>query len=521
MKIRLLCFGGLFLCFALLFSSANAAVGDSADDPLIVAFQGGAVTLDPIMRSENTAYSWQRHIFDTITFRTRKGKVVPRIATAWKNLSPLKWRLTLRSDVKFHDGSAMTAKDVGQSIIDANENPKSQIRAYVSSVKDFKVVDPQTIVVTFDEPDPLFPTHLATVPVLPEALIKKQGRAAFNDHPIGTGPYKFVSWNADDHLLLTAWKGFWGPQPAFQHVKLVAIPNSATRIASLLSGQVQFVEKVEPTNFPRVKANGDAYISVAPGERTMYLAVDYHNKTDSPGMPEGGKNPFMQPAARRAIDLAIDRKLINDKIFGGQMTVTYQFVPPSLEAYDPSVKPVAHDPDKAKDLLSEAGYDDGFTMRLDAPNDRYLYDSLVAQALGGVLGEIGIQVDVNAVPKAVFFPKMDTGDFTMYFAGWGSTDPVSTWNAMFHCPDKAQGFGSVNREGYCNEKADALMARAAQTFNREQRVALERKAYRTAIEDDYAYIPLYYQNVIAGVSSKVGWQSRPDELILAWQMTRK
>ncbi len=509
----------LALCFAPLYS-ALARLGDS-DHPLVVAFQGGASTLDPIMRSENTAYSWQRHIFDTITIRTRTGKVVPRIATAWKSLSPLKWQLTLRKGVKFQDGTPMTAKDVGQSIVDAATNPKSQVRAYVPGVKGFKVVDPHTLVVTFSKPDPLFPTHLATVPVMPEKEIRKEGRTAFEKHPIGTGPYKFVNWRSDDHLVLSAWKGFWGQQPAFKHVKLVAIPNSATRIASLLSGQVQVVEKITPSNFARVKGSGKAYITVAPGNRTMYLAMDYHNKKNSPGMPDGGKNPFMQPAVRKAVDMAVNRKLINKKIFGGQMTVAHQFLPKSNEGYNPNAKVIPYAPDKAKKLLAKAGYGSGFKLRLDGPNDRYLYDSLVAQALGGLLGKIGLTVKVNAVPKTVFFPQMFKGNSTMYFQGWGSTDPISTWNMEFHCPNKAKGYGSANHEHYCNKKADALMAKAAKTFDRKKRVALEQKVYGIAIKKDFAYLPLYYQNVIAGVANKVGWKSRPDEMILAWQMTRK
>lgn len=518
-RSTLLFFLVTFVCVPV--ASASAQIGDSSDNPLVIAFQGGAVTLDPIMRSESTAYSWQRHIFDTVTMRNREGKVVPRIAVAWKNLSPLKWQLTLRQGVKFQDGTAMTAEDVGKSIVDAATNPKSQMRAYVGGVKGFKVTGDHTIVVTFNKPDPFFPTHLSNVPVMPEKEISQEGRAAFANHPIGTGPYKFVSWLADDHLVLKSWKGFWGKPPAFKYVKLVAIPNNATRVASLLSGQVQVAEKVEPTDFARVKRSGKAYITSAAGERTMYLAMDYHHKRNSPGMPDGGKNPFMQPAARKAIDLAINRKLINQKIFSGKMTVTHQFLPASIEGHAPDVKSPSTSPEEAKKLLAKVGYPNGFKVRLDAPNDRYLYDSLVAQALGGVLGNVGLTVSVNAVPKAVFFPQMDKGNFTIYFAGWGNTDPVSTWDALFHCKNAAEGFGHVNREYYCDKKADALMAKASETFDKTKRVKLERKAYAIARSKDYAYLPLYFQNVIAGVSDKVNWKSRPDELILAWQMTRK
>lgn len=501
--------------------AAYAAVGDSAQDPLVVAFQGGAVTLDPIMRAENTAYSWQRHIFDTITIRNRKGKVEPRIAVSWKNISPKKWELTLREGVKFQNGQPMTAEDVGKSIVDAAQNPKSQMRAYVGSVKDFKVTGPHTIEVMFSKPDPFFPTHLANVPVMPESYIKKVGRQAFAQHPIGTGPYKFVSWLTDDHLVLETWDGYWGKTPDFKHVKLVAIPNSATRVSALLSGQAEVVEKVLPQDFARVKASGKAYVTVAAGERTMYLAMDYWRKTDSAGMPSGGKNPFMDPRVRKAVSLALNRDLINEKVFNGAMTSADQFMPPSFASHAKDRKPLPYDPEQAKALLAKAGFPDGFTVRLDSPNDRYLYDSLVAQAMGGLLGKIGIKVKVNAVPKAVFFPRMNKGDFTMYFAGWGSTDAISTFNAMFHCRDSAHGYGVTNREHYCDKKADELMNQAANTFDDQKREKLEEKAFQIADRQDFAYLPIYYQNVIAGAVDSVKWKSRPDELILAWQMSRK
>lgn len=498
-----------------------AAIGDSPQHPLVVAFQGGAVTLDPIMRSENTAYSWQREIFDTITVRNRHGHVEPRIALRWKNLTPLSWKLVIRSGVKFQNGSKLTLADVGESILDAADNPKSQMRAYVGDVKGYKVVGPHAIKVTFTQPDPFFPTHLANVPVMPESLIKKEGRAKFDQDPIGTGPYQFVSWQADDHLVLKAWSGFWGKSPAFKYVKFVAIPNNATRVSSLLSGQVQVAEKVLPQDFERIKSSGKAYVTVAPGERTMYLAMDDWRKTGSPGLPAGHKNPFLSKKVREAVSLAINRKLLNEKIFNGSMTVADQFMPSSMEGYNKARSRIPYNIKKAKSLLAQAGYAHGFKVRLDAPNDRYLYDSLVAQALGGMLSNIGITVDVNAIPKAVFFPNLDRGKFTMYYAGWGNTDPISTYDALFHCRNSSKGYGQVNREHYCDHKVDHIMARAASTFDTPKRQQLERKAFRIADTKDYAYIPLYYQNVIAGVAKNVGWKSRPDELILAWQMSRR
>ena len=500
---------------------ADAAPGDSPGERLVVAFQGGATTLDPIMRSETTTYSWQRHIFDLITMQNRQGKVEPRIATAWKNIDPKTWRLTIRSGVKFQDGTPMTADDVGLSIMDAKNNPKSQVRNFVSDVSGYKVVDPTTLDVSFSAPDPIFPLHLASIPVMPEKLIQKEGREAFDKHPIGTGPYTFQSWLTEDHLDLKAWEGFWGKQPDFKYVRLESIPNDATRLAALLSGQVQVAEKVAPEDFDRVKNSGHTYLTMVPGFRTIYLAMDSWRETGSPGVPAGQKNPFMDARVRKAVYQAINVDLIAKKIFNGAITPATQFIPPNVEGHDNSQSRFPYDLAAAKKLLAEAGYPKGFTVRLDATNDRYFQDSLVAQALGGVLQAIGLKVQVNAIPKAVFFPQVDKGSFTMYMAGWGSIDGISTYDAMFHCRDKEHGFGHVNREHFCDASADQEMEKAATTFDDAQRVKIEQDVYAKVDREKIAYVPLYYENVIAGLSNTVQYEARPDELILAWEMTRK
>ena len=502
-------------------AAAEAAVGDGPDERLVIAWQGGATTLDPIMRSENTTYSWQRHIFDTLTLTDREGKPQPRIVTAWKNVDPKTWRLTLHDGVKFHDGTAMTADDVGKSIMDAKTNPKSQVTNFVQGVEGYKVVDPSTIEVTFTSPDPIFPLHLAYIPVMPETMIEKEGRAAFNERPVGTGPYKFESWLAQDHLDVTAATDYWGEKPVFKYVHLESIPNDATRLAALLSGQVQVAEKVGPEDFERVKDSGKTYLTMTPGIRTIYLAMDDWRQTGSPGLPKGAKNPFMDTRVRKAVYQALEVDLIRKKIFNGAVTTATQFLSSGVEGHDKSLKRFPYDPDAAKKLLADAGYADGFTVRLDATNDRYFQDSLVAQGIAGLLQEVGIKIEVNAIPKAVFFPKVDKGDFTMYMAGWAGPDGISTYAAMYHCRDEAHGFGHVNREHFCNPSTDAMMAKAAADFDDTARVKAERQAYAVADREDIAYVPLYWENVIAGVDNAIAWQSRPDELIFAWQMQRK
>jgi peptide/nickel transport system substrate-binding protein len=355
---------------------------------------------------------------------------------------------------------------------------------------------------------------------MPEALIAKEGREAFEKHPIGSGPYQFESWLAEDHLDIKAWDGFWGKKPDFKYVRLESIPNDATRLAALMSGQIQVAEKIGPSDFSRVKNSGNTHLTMVPGFRTMYLAMDAWRPTGSAGMAKDAKNPFMDPRVRKAVYQAINVDLIREKIFNGAVTDASQFIPPHIEGHDDSLKPFPYDVKAAKKLLADAGYPNGFTVRLDATNDRYFQDALVAQALGGLLKQVGITVQVNAIPKAVFFPKVDKGDFTMYMAGWGNIDGTSTYEAMYHCRDLKKGYGHVNREHHCNAKADAMMEKAAETFDDAARVKLERKVYGIVDREDIAYLPLYYENVIAGLSNSIKYDARPDEMILAWEMQK-
>jgi len=446
---------------------------------------------------------------------------LPHIVTSWKIVGQNRWRFELRKGVRFQNGRPMTAQDVADSIVDTATNPKAQIRYYLTSVASAATDGPNAVIVTTNSPNPLLPLDLANVPVMPELEIKRDGRGFMDTHPIGTGPYEFVSWLAQDHLDLHVWSGYWGPKPAFSYVKLENIPNGATRLAALLSGQVQVAEKIDPQDFDRVKHSGSAYITAVGGVRIIYLAMDDWRKNDTPGVP-GGKNPFLDPRVREAVYKAIDVNALKEKIFNGAAVPATQWTGIQLESYDPSLKRFPYDPAAAKKLLADAGYPNGFTVRLDAPNDRYLDDSLVAQAIAGMLGNVGITVQVNAVTKAVFFPNMDKGDFSMYLAGWGPNDPISNWSAVFHCKDAAHGYGVTNREHYCNPKADEIIARAASIFDPTFRIPTEREAYRLADRRDFAYVPLYWEDVIAGVNNHINWESRPaDELILAWMMTRR
>jgi peptide/nickel transport system substrate-binding protein len=499
---------------AILASSA-LIVGNAQNDVFTIAFQGGATTLDPHYRLETLSINWQQYVFDTVTRYGAKGETKPGLAQVWKSDGANKWTFVIRRGVKFHDGTSLTASDVAFSINRILTDPKSQFKSTLQSVKSASAPNAFTLEVVTERPDPLLPTNMGGVAVVSEKVVKSNPDWA--QKPIGSGPYRFVSWLAQDNLTLEANPTHWAGSPASKRVKLVNIPQPQARLAALLSNQVQLAEKIAPQDVSRL--NGTAGFSVAqtPSTRTIYLALDYR-KENSPGVGNGA-NPFANVKVREAVARAIDKNLIVKTVMGGFATPATQFVAPFVDGFDRSVRPPAYDLERAKKLLADAGYPNGFSLRLDATNDRYLNDALVAQAVGGMLQKIGIKTTVNAVSRTVLFPQLDKGEFSAYISGWGSSNLVSTLVSQIMCKNPKEGWGNVNRIAYCNPEVDKLVLKAASSFNATERKRLTSAAVKTAILEDLVWIPLHYENAIHGYSDKFNYKARGDEYIYSWEIT--
>lgn len=497
----------------LLLLVVGFAVAQQDDADLVIAFQGGAGTLDPMMRNETTTMAWQRHMFDNLTVFDREGNVQPWLATGWENVDELTWDVTVRQGVTFHDGAAMTAEDVAFSIMRAASHPRSEMRGAIGHVTSAEASNAETVRVVTESPAPLLPENLEAVRVVPQAMVEELGDEAFAENPVGTGPYRFVSWLSEDHLNLEANDDYWGDQASFQTVRLEVIPSGATRVAALLSGEIDIAVTVLPQDLPRVEASSDAFVTQAPGLRVIYLAMD-DVREDTPGMDE--KNPFLDDRVRQAVFHAIDMDLVTSRIMGGAATPATQFYAPFNEGFDPDLERFPYDPERARALLAEAGYEDGFTVRLDAPNDRYLNDALIAQAVGGMLSEVGIDVEVNAVPRAVFFPDhFNNGNSTMAISGWASNDTSATLTGIFHCWDEEAGLGRFNPFWYCSEEVDAMIMDAVTVFDPDERAAAFAEIMRVAQQEDVAYVPLHWQNEVAAVREGLSFEMRGDGYVFA------
>lgn len=488
-------------------------------EELVIAFRGDAATLDPHMRNETTTITFQAHIFNYLMSYNADGQIVPELAESWKTVKDDVWEFKLRQGVKFHNGEPFNATQAAYSINRAKTHPKSQQVGQIVAVKEAKAVDETTLQVVTNGPAPMLLLGLSAIAMVPEGYIKQVGDDVFSQKPVGTGPYKFVEWKQNEYLKLEAWEGYWGPKPAFKKVKLRPIPDAATRVAALISGEIHVAESVNIDDIDRVKKDPKLAVLRTPSQRVIYLTMDYYRATGSPGsfLPEQ-KNPFLDKRVRRAVYHAINVDEIIQGVMGGAASPASQMIHPSSFGYNPDVKRLPYDPNKAKELLKEAGYANGFKVRLDAPNDRYINDKQIAEAIAGQLKKVGIEVVVNAVPKSKFFPDMDKGNFTMFLAGWGTQNISNTLNAIFHSKDAKKRTGGTNRAQYANPRVDALIEKADTTMDEKERLKLYQEAIRIIQDEDVVWVPLHYEEIIFGVDKRVTFKPRFDEYVFAWEM---
>lgn len=514
------------LSFALLTLAAVLLMGGMAHpvaaEELIIGFRGDAATLDPHMRSETTTLNLQAHIYDYLFNYGVDGSIKPHLGLSLENVDDTTWLLHLRQGVQFTNGEPFNAEAAAYSINRAKTHPRSQTAHFLAAVERATPVDEYTVEITTLGPRPLLLLDLThSVMMVPPRYVEEVGDAEFALKPVGTGAYIFEEWVRDQHLKLTVNPDWWGWQEGFvpdiTRVTMRPIPETATRVAALVTGEIHVAESIAVEDIPRVEASPDHYVARTPSQRVIYLTMDYFREKDSPGMAPGQPNPFMDRRVRQAVYHAINKDEIIEFVMGGAAYPADQFVHPNAYGFNPNLKGFPHDPDRARELLREAGYPQGFRVRIDVPNDRYINDADIAQAVAGQLRQVGIDAWVNATPRAEFFPRVDNGDFTVYIAGWGSLNLSATLNAQLRCRDPERGLGHVNRLGYCNPAFDELVARADVTFDEEERTRLYHEAIRVALDEDVVWVPLHYEEIVAGIDARFDIPLRFDEMFFAYE----
>jgi len=446
--------------------------GAAGAQTLTMGVIAGPESIDPHFTATGTHSEALKHIFDTLTHSGDQLQIEPGLAESWRVVNPTTWEFKLRAGVKFHDGSDMTAEDVASSIrrmqMLSGPNPT---RIYVRRVQEVRIVDPLTLQIVTDGPAPTLPNDFirlfvtsarATAGLTPENSNEafNTGRAA-----IGTGPYRFGSWTPREQLTVDRNDAWWGPrQPWARHVRR-EIANPASRVAQLRTGQVDMIVRVPAADVTTLER--DRTLSVVKGE-TVYvfnLAFDQRETTPQVTARDGSRlaaNPYRDPRVREAFDLAIDRRVLAEIAMEGLGTPQSQMVTPGIFGYNPALTIPTVNLPRARALLAEAGYPNGFRMVLNFSNNRLPGDNAVGVAIAQMLARIGIEVQAAGQPAAVIFPARARGELSNIMAGWGTLTGEANYyySANAHTNNPTLRLGAFNWTGYSNPEMDRLIQSA-------------------------------------------------------------
>lgn len=505
----------------------------SAAGELTIGLASEPSSIDPHFHNLGPNNAVARVMFDRLIMPDDKQRLRPGLAVSWKAIDDTTWEFKLREGVKFHDGSPFTADDVVftfQRAPDVEGSPSS-FGTYLKG-KTITRIDDYTVHIKTERPYPLMPNDMSTFSI----VSRKHGEGAKTEDynsgkaTIGTGAYKFVEYVPGDRIVLERNENYWGDKAEWTKVTLKAIKSGPSRVAALLAGDVDLIEQTPTADIERLKNDPNLTLSQGISNRVIYLHLD-HDRDDSPFVKDKDgddiKNPLKDQRVRMAISQAINRDAIVSRVMEGIAIKAGQLLPEGFFGRSPNLKPVEHDPEQAKRNLSEAGVGDGFQLTIHGPNDRYINDAKIAEAVAQMLTRVGIQTDVVTMPRSVYFKRASRGgpngtpEFSFILVGWGSGtgEASSPLKSLIHTYDKERGFGASNRGRYSNPEVDKLIEDALATVDDAKRQDLLARATEIAIED-VAIIPLHYQVNTWATRPGLRYDARTDERTIATDVYR-
>lgn len=490
--------------------------------------QGDILTLDPHSQNEGLNIAANLWVYDPLVRYNEKFEVIPSLAISWEQINPSLWRFKIRPDVKFQDGTPFTAEDAAFSIKRAMA-PSSQFKSYVAGVKDARAVDPLTLEIETAGPNPVLLRQLPALGMMSKAWSEKNGVTLPQDfnkkeesfaarNAMGTGPYSLKSREVDIKTVYVENPNWWGkPTKTGNVTEIVYTPikQNATRTAALLSGEVDFVLDPAAQDLDRLRKQ----VKVVDGNeyRTIFIGLDQGN-------PElkysniKGKNPFQDVRVREALYRAIDIEAIKKSVMRGLSLPTGAMIAPQVNGYTPELgKRVPYDLAKAKALLKEAGYENNLEITLDCPNNRYINDEAICQAVVAMWAKAGVKAKLNAMPRATFFPKVGNNDSSAYLFGWGvpTFDAYYTLQAIIH--SKGEGAnGAFNYGNYKSAKVDELIDAIKIETDDKKRTAMIHEALGQYAKD-FGALPLHDQVIPWAMKKNVNMLHRADNRpVIEW-----
>lgn len=503
--------------------------GAASAQTLTMGLRAGPDSIDPHWSTLGSQAEALRHIFDTIVMADENLQLKPGLATSWKPVDDTTWEFKIREGVKFHDGSELTAEDVKFSIdrIPVVTGPMS-MTIYTKQVKETKVVDKYTLHVITKAPAPTLPNDFIRLFVVPKSIGMEARNEQFNSGKaaIGTGPYKFVSWEPKGDLVLERFDGYWGQKPHWQKVIRKEIPNDPARMAALKSGQVDLVNYVPATDYAAMQKDKSVDTFIADTVYFFNITPNVKETLPKPVKVDGkeiAENPLRDARVREALDLAIDRKTLVRVVLEGLGKPANQLMPASFFGGNKNLPERPYNVAKAKELLAAAGYPKGFEIDFFCTNNRLPGDAAVCEALSQMWARAGLKVNANALNGTVFFPAQQKGEFPLWMSGWGTlTGEASyTYGSLVHTADPKTGLGAFNKQGYSNPEVDALLQEGARTMDDAKRRALFEKVTEISMNDRALIPTVQLQTVWAAKKGTMVIPPRVDQETLAYEIKPK
>ncbi len=488
---------------ALLAMAASA----SAQNTLNIAFADPVSSVDPQLNNHAGDRSLALHFWDNIVSPRDGGKLEPALATSWKALDDKTWEFKLNKDIKWQDGTPLSADDIVFSFQRARSVPGT-VASYsgaLRTVESTTAKDPLTVIVKTNTPNPMLPREIGALYIVSKHIGEKSKTEDYNAGRavVGTGPYKFISYIPGDRTVFERNPTYYGPKPLWDKVNYRFINNGAARTAALLSGDVDVIDKVAVTDVEKLKKTPSVSVYTYPGLRVLLLQPTFRagpNEfiTDNAGKPLE-KNPLQDVKVRQALSIAINRKAIVDRVLQGTVTEANQWMPKGSIGYNPDVKDIPYNVEQAKKLLAEAGYPQGFQISIHVPGDRYPQAPETVQAVAQFWTRIGVKTKVEVVPWSVYSSRAGKNEFAVSVIAWGNGTGEAGYGLLqtLATSDPKLGRGINNWGRYSNDAVDKALDAATVEFDERRRDAIFRHSVKL-VTDDVGHIPLFhYQNIWA------------------------
>ncbi|MCX7375369.1 MAG: ABC transporter substrate-binding protein [Alphaproteobacteria bacterium] len=508
----------------LAFAFATALSTAAAAQTLSIGIQNEPNTMDPQWNLLGSNTQAMRNQYDTLIGRDVNLQLVPSLALSWKVIDDTTWEFKLRPGVKFHDGSDFTAEDVKFTLARIPTlpgNPSAYI-VYTNQIKEVVVVDAHTVRFVTNGPAPLLPTNLSNVFM----MSRSTGSATTSDFNAGkanngTGPFKLTSWSPGAPQLLARNEGYWGEKPHWANLRILPIARDPARVAALLSGDVDFINRVPIADVPRLKTDPKMRLFSGPSAY-VYMVYTEVGQDQPQGVKDNAGNPLAQnpwrnAKVREALSLAINRDALVDRVMEGLAVKMTQPVPEGMFGASPRIQPAAFSVERARALMAEAGFPQGFQAELSCPNDRFPNDSKICEAVAQQFSRIGLKITVASYPSAVFFSRRAKREFGLTMAGWGSLTGEASYffGAVIHTADKEKNLGSINVTGISDPEIDPLIQRARNMLDDVGRRALQEQISEMVVQRNWVIPTLAFGTVSAGRADRVTYTTRQDEEIQA------